>query len=190
MTELSDLAKILTGVSPRTQARPRSQPRWTTGTITSVNSVTGEVQVQIAGNKTSVPAFVLDSYIPKVGDNVEMIVQQPKSLVLGSATPVAQAQGTLIFDFPGVLVTSVSDPYAAPAALFFKGLSANLAVKGSSNVTFTLNKNGAVIVNATMIVTQLPLLEAIDLSMNPGDSLSLTITNAGTNAAGLVVALN
>ncbi len=153
-----------------------------------------------AGNpNTTAGGYVGDIYIRTDGtwNGNNYLYLNTKSGPAGSATWIPFVQsGTpganLVFDFSGPLQVSNSDIYAAPGSMTFSQVSANLTTAGSSNAVFNIYHNGATFETITVPYNALPFAANLTsaLTLNPGDTLQIAVTTAGTYAAGLVVVLN
>ena len=97
---IEKLAAILSPASDVTPGAPPAAPRLTRAVVMTLNS-DGSLGVKVDGATTSVHADALDSYVPVVGDIVELVQFGTRQLVLGQLASRSQGWTNITFESGG-----------------------------------------------------------------------------------------
>lgn len=85
-TDQLAVTQLMSALTDRISASTAAGVQMSQATVVGVNA-DGTVSVSVAGDATPTPAYPLDSYTPKVGDEVWLLQQQGYALVVDSLTP-------------------------------------------------------------------------------------------------------
>lgn len=94
-----------------------------------------------------------------------------------------------VFSLGGPIYVSESSPYPVPNKRRYKRVAMALTVVGSTSTTIHVNVNGSSVASFTLAASQQYQDNSLSLPVEPGDLVTVEITDPGDDAEGLTVQL-